>query len=338
MFWRIQLVFWLVTVLVVEGWAGRNCTLRAQPPSGLELLGQGVNYGNMLEAPSEGAWGVRFDDAYPRLVKQAGFDSVRIPVKWSAHAAEEAPYRIDPEFLARVQHVVERNLQTGLKVVLNMHHYDEIYREPAAHRERFLRLWEQIAEAFAEADENVFFELLNEPAFELKGEEWNQLAADALSIVRQQHPQRWVVIGPDRWNNVKQLPTLRLPKEDRRIVVTVHYYIPHEFTHQGAEWSDPVPPVGVPWPVNAEAVERMEMDFAEVANWAQEHDRPIYVGEFGAYNKADMDARVRWTQAVRENSEKQQFAWAYWELAAGFGVLDPRTNRWREPLLDALLE
>ena len=77
-------------------------------------LGKGINMGNSLEGPTEGAWGRKIEDTdFPRL-KAAGFDSVRLPVKWSAHAAATAPYAIDPAWMARVDHVVRANLAAAL--------------------------------------------------------------------------------------------------------------------------------------------------------------------------------------------------------------------------------
>ena len=50
------------------------------------LLGRGVNLGNALEAPTEGEWGVVLKEEYFSIIKQAGFNSIRLPVRWSGHA------------------------------------------------------------------------------------------------------------------------------------------------------------------------------------------------------------------------------------------------------------
>lgn len=328
-----RLIFCLLPLLFAA-----ERVLGAQSDSGFALLGRGVNYGNMLEAPREGDWGAVFQDDYPRLIKQAEFDHVRIPVRWSAHIAPAAPFAVEPEFLARVKHVVDLNLAEGLKVVLDVHHFDELCADPAGQRERFLAIWQQLAEQFQHADERLFFELLNEPQGRLSGKTWNALVAEALQTIRQRNPERWIIVGPDQWNGIRRLPQLELPESDRRLIVTVHYYNPHAFTHQGAEWDRLKPPAGKKWEGSPAELNRLQHDFAAVASWTKEHARPVYLGEFGVYHKADVTSRVRWTRTVRKICEEAGFAWCYWELVSGFGILDPSTRQWRSELLPALLD
>ena len=202
-----------------------------------ERLGRGINFGNALEAPREGEWGFRIEEHYFYEVKKAGFDSVRIPVKWSAHAAEKPPYTIDRKFAERVDWAVDNAIKRGLNVVLNIHHYDEFYNEPDKQEERFLALWRQIAPRYADRSERLVFELLNEPRDPLTAERWNEIFPKALQIVRESNPNRAVIVGPGMWNNLDALPKLRLP-EDENLIVTFHYYSPFEFTHQGASWAE----------------------------------------------------------------------------------------------------
>ena len=63
-------------------------------------LGRGINLGNMLDAPREGDWGVRLE---PRFIELATrhFQTVRLPVRWSNHAAPTADARIDEAFARR---------------------------------------------------------------------------------------------------------------------------------------------------------------------------------------------------------------------------------------------
>ena len=64
----------------------------------------------------------------------------------------------------------------------------------------------------------------------------------------------------------------------------------------------------------------------------------VYLGEFGAYEKADMKSRAAYTRIVRDEAEKRGIGWAYWEFASTFGVWSPKTGNWIDPLRGALLQ
>lgn len=303
-------------------------------------FGRGVNLGNALEAsPQEGSWGVTLKEEYFERIKEAGFDSVRIPVRWSAHAGASAPYRIDAKFMARVDWAVRQSLRRQLIPVLNMHHYEEIFRDPDKHAARFLGLWQQIAEHFKDFPPDLAFELLNEPNSKLTADKWNRILADAIRMVRRSNPTREIVVGPIGWNKIDELPKLELPRDDRHLVVTVHYYSPFHFTHQGAGWAgrESQKWLGTKWTGTAAEKQEVQRDFDKAIAWAVQHRRPIYLGEFGAYSKADMESRVRWTRFIAEESLKRKMGFGYWEFCSGFGVYDPNNDLWIEPLKEALL-
>lgn len=224
----------------------------AEPTVDIELrnqaLGRGMNVGNALDAPNEGDWGWSLEANHFDIIADAGFDSVRVPVSWSTHAAAAPPYTIDKVFFERVDWVLEQTARTGLVTVLDVHHYLELMDNPAGHRARFLSIWRQIAERYADRPETVYFELLNEPteSFTEDPSIWNRLLVDALEIVRRSNPTRPVLIGPVGWNAIEFLDQLVLP-DDPNIIVPVHFYSPFEFTHQGADWVDPIPPLGPEW-------------------------------------------------------------------------------------------
>jgi endoglucanase len=302
------------------------------------LLGRGVNFGNALEAPREGDWGLTLEEGYFERIKKAGFNSVRVPICWPAHAGAQPPYEIDPVFFKRIDWVIDQALSRGLVAVINMHHFDALYQDPDKNQARFLALWKQIAARYRERPDRLYFELLNEPNGKLTEERWNALVPKALDVVRATNPERIAVVGPGHWNGLGSLDKLVLPEKDRRLIVTFHYYSPYEFTHQGAPWAkDSAKWKGTTWKGTEKETGALAKDFAKAAEWGKKNRRPVFLGEFGAYSEADMESRARWTGAVAREAEKQGFSWAYWEFGAGFGVYDPQAKAWREPLLKALL-
>jgi endoglucanase len=302
-------------------------------------LGRGINLGNALDAPNEGEWGVTLKEEFFKIIKDAGFDSVRIPCRWSAHALNEKPYTIDPNFFNRVDWAIKNALKNNLYVILNVHHYLEITGDPNGHSERFLGLWEQIAEHYKDYPDSVLFELLNEPAEALSADLWNGLLKEALPVIRKSNPHRTIVIDPAEYAVIDLLKKLDVPKEDRNIIVSVHYYTPMEFTHQGAEWMGEKSKswIGRTWTGTDEQKQALISAFDNAAAWGREHNRPVNLGEFGAYEKADMESRARWTKFVADTAIERGFSLCYWEFCSGFGAYDPKTNQWRGPLLKALI-
>lgn len=427
-------------------------------------LGRGVNLGNALEAPAEGEWGLTLEAGWFDVISNAGFDSVRVPIRWSAHASRRAPFRIDESFFERIDWVLEQTRRTGLATIINVHHYDELMADPSRERKRYLAIWKQIAERYRSQPDNVVFELLNEPhgAFNDRPELWNALVAVALKTVRRSNPSRAVMVGPTRWQSIDQLEVLQLP-DDPNLIVSVHYYEPFHFTHQGATWVTPTPPVGEQWsgskvdlsggvqnwswdtesvsgsgalairygrryagwsarfsPMDNPRTLRLtvrgklnlnvgcaddsgDMKFVDelrsdsdnwttiratlsdcqagttrvalmnngaerstfdvrvaticgsrcqrlvssaaldivdrlrlADRWGAANQRPVNIGEFGAYGAGDYASRVRWTRTVQRYGSRFGLSTHYWEFGAGFGLYNPGTRQWRTALRNAV--
>ncbi|MEJ7930704.1 glycoside hydrolase family 5 protein [Ramlibacter sp. AN1015] len=309
-------------------------------------LGRGVNLGNMLEAPREGDWGVKLEPEYIDIAAKH-FRTVRLPVRWSNHASPGADATIDEAFARRVQWAVDALLARGVYVILNVHHYSQIsgnglhnheFRvDPDVVDTRFINIWKQIAERYKSHPQRLVFELLNEPNGKLDGEPWNVLAAKALAEVRKTNPDRAVMIGPTYWNNVRDLPKLKLPA-DRNLIVAVHTYDPFDFTHQGVTWRPEPMPTGKTC-CNATQKRSMSDTLEKARRWNAQHGIPVHLGEFGAHSAGDMESRVAWARTMRDEAEKRGIGWAWWEFASDFsGVWSPETRGWVEPIRRALLD
>jgi endoglucanase len=130
----------------------------------------------------------------------------------------------------------------------------------------------------------------------------------------------------------------KFPESDPNIIGTFHFYDPMTVTHQGAEWvSGSTAWLGTKWAGTAEDRVNIENTFDRMVEWGNAQKRPVFLGEFGVYNKAEHSSRLAWTRAVREASEARSISWAYWELISSFGILEPRSMEWRKDLLETLI-
>jgi endoglucanase len=325
-----------VFALLVLGSGGTAALAAADPLSAedqVRAMRRGVNivgYDPLWVDPAK----ARFKPRHLKLIKEAGFDAVRMVL--GAFRFMNEKHELPASWFATLDALVQEALAQKLTVILDEHDYNFCGRDADACRVRLLAFWSQVADHYKDAPSAVVFEILNEPNKAMDAR-WNAIAAEALALIRKTNPNRNAIIGPGFWNNIGWLPKLELPQADRHIIVTVHYYLPMRFTHQGASWTpEYVALTRVTWgtPEDHAAIDR---DFDGVQAWAKEHQRPILLGEFGAYDKAPIDSRVKYTSAVARAAEKRGWAWAYWQFDSDFVVYLIDEDKWNEPILKALI-
>ncbi|MCF8323977.1 MAG: cellulase family glycosylhydrolase [Leadbetterella sp.] len=302
-------------------------------------LGKGINMGNMFEAPSETEWGNPFKDDYFTRIKSQGFNHVRIPIRWdvAARCQQTEPFTINANFLERIKTVVDLAKKENLLVIINMHHHEALFANPDAQKAKFLSQWTQIATYFKDYDSNLLFEVMNEPNTNLTPDKWNTFFAEALSAIRKTNKTRAVLMGTSNWGGLGGVSSLKIPADDN-IILTIHYYDPFNFTHQGADWVEGSNPwLGTKW--ENTNLERDEIigQFKYLKEFGNQNNLPIHIGEFGAFSKADLESRVLWSNYLARWFEQQGFSWAYWEFSAGFGIYNPSTGQYLQPLLEALV-
>ena len=297
-----------------------------------------VNLGNALEAPNEGDWGYRIEPSHLDAIAKAGFDGVRLPVRWDPHLGTAPPFAIGPAFLARVDEVTSQALARGLYVQLDVHHYDALVAAPAAETARFLALWRQIAAPFAGAPARLLFEVLNEPnGAALAGARLARLQAQALAEIRRLHPERIVVLGGPNWNSIDGL-TDWTPPADAHGAVSVHYYEPHNFTHENAEWlGADAPHFARAWATPSDLAV-LERDAQHAAAWAEARGVSLQLGEFGVNRRLPTSQRALWTRAVRAAFESHDIGWCVWDFAGAFAIWDRQTRAFNSEMLRALFD
>jgi len=276
----------------------------------------------------------RFKAEHFRAIKEAGFDHVRIVL----HPFRDNRGEVRETWWKTLDWAVDQAIGAGLLAILDFHEFQAMSKDPAGRKERFLAFWSRLSERCKDRPDSVLFEILNEPHDRFTPELWNAYFREALAVIRRTNPTRTVIVGPVQWNSFEKIDTLSLPSEDRHLIATVHYYNPFAFTHQGAAWANLGDKLGVKWTGTPQERDAVRRDFDKVQAWSERERRPIYLGEFGAYDKAEMPSRVRYLAFIAREAEKRGWSWGYWQFDSDFIVYDIPAGKWIEPIRDALVK
>lgn len=295
-----------------------------------------MNMGNALESPAvEGEWGYTIRAQDLEMLAADGFDTVRVPIRWSSRTGVAAPYTIDPDFFLRVDEVIAQALAANLKVIINVHHYNDLSEQPDMHEPRLEAIWAQIGERYATFPDTLIFEIINEPYGEMTIDRTDALNQKLLSQIRQTNPDRWVIYGTGQWGNLEGL-TKSAPEYAPKVMLTYHEYSPFEFTHQGAFWTDPVPPMGKTWGSSRDLA-KMSARQDKALAFQTRHAMPILVGEFGVYHEVPIEQRAAWLHAQRQGFEARGFGWCHWDFATTLKAYDQQQETWLPEIKAALL-
>ncbi len=340
------------------------------------LLGDlrlGWNVGNSLDVPDgETKWGN--PTITPELmvaVKQAGFDLVRIPITWTKRTGPGPDFTIDPAFLGRVDEVVGYARAAGLTAVINLHHdgadgFEEVEwltlndkngqttpENDAQVKARFVAVWAQIARHFANHDEGLIFESMNE-IHDGYGQPdprhftfINQLNQAFVTFVRDSggnNASRYLVVPGYNTNIEHTLTGFELPKDtaDKRLILSVHYYDPYLFalvakTHTWGKAS----PGHDDWGQEDFVVEQ----FDKLRKKYIEQGVPVLMGEYGATHQDGYeDYRRYYMEYVTKAAVDRGIVPVYWDNGGrgsggeNFALMDRQNNGvFRPKILEAMM-
>jgi endoglucanase len=295
-------------------------------------LGGGANVGSILYRWD--TWDEEREIEELEKMKALGLKGVRINTRPYLHAEENLPYTLSTMFFERLDWLIKESLDREFTVIIDQHQYRVMGKDPLALYDIFLETWRQMAEHYKDYPDNVYFGLLNEPNNNLTPYLWNYFLKDVYEILRESNPTRTLVIGPGNWNKIYELETLELPEEDRNIIVEIHFYNPHAFTHQGVSGRE----TGVIWPASPDEVKALEDEFRFAAEWGKKNNRPLFLGEFGVNKAADEESAARWLRSAREQMEKYNMSWSMWNMmGSNFGMYDEEKKEWIKPRKKAVM-
>ncbi len=329
-----------------------------QNPSGF-VVHRGTNLSHWLSQDygwaSRDSWLTEKDI---RTIARLGFDHVRLPID------EKELWRPDGQPNAaefdRLLRAIGWCRAAGLRVIvdlhtINAHHFNAaneglantLWTDPRA-QEHLLDLWRELSRRLrALPVDAVAYELLNEPVAD-RHEDWNQLVARMVQVIRAAEPSRVLVIGPNRWQIPMNLPALAVPAGDKNIILSFHTYSPMMLTHHGAGWT-PIKtytgPVAYPGPVVDRATyerlmknpdarftdlvrgatddwgpARLRQECAPAIERARELGLQLYCGEFGCLPTVPRAARLAYYRDIVGLFESEGIAWSNWEYKGEFGL------------------
>jgi len=300
-----------------------------------------INLGNTLEAPFAGMWAPAAQEYYFDDFKTAGFEFVRIPVRWDNHTSWTPPYTIDSSFLDRVQEVVGWSLARGFTTLINSHHDDWIDNEQnfESSLPRFISVWTQVAQRFSSSPASLLFEVYNEPHV-MNVTQLNEMNAHIYATIRQTNPTRTILIGGLEWmgpNWILQNPdAMVIPDNgnDPNLMLEIHDYDPGNFTGTGQKVTV------YEWGTAAEQAVVSTMA-TNIHQWSTNHyNLPVLLGEFGCSkppmqpNEAD---RALWyatyAKAVTASSF---FAFSIWDDDGQYQTYNRATRTWDQNVLTAI--
>jgi endoglucanase len=298
-----------------------------QMAGGVNILGYDGIWDGGIDAP--------FKQRYFKMIRDAGFHHVRINL--SAFKYMDGRNDLDLRILAQLDWVLEQAITNDLIPVIDEHDHESCQRNPEDCGVKLRAFWKQLADHYAGRFPTAVFELLNEPGGKMTATWWNAFVQSVMPVIRATNPRRTVIVAAINSENPLAIRQIQLPPQDRNIIVTVHYYKPMQFTHQGAPWSWRYALLrGVDWG-SEDDKRRITGDLETIDAWAKEEARPIYLGEFGVYEAAAMDARVRYTSFMARTAERLGWPWAYWQFDHDFALFHTDTDQWVAPLVNGLM-
>ena len=358
-----------------------------------EKMGAGWNYGNTLEAnfdgePNETVWGnPKASQEMVNAVADAGFGTVRIPISYLNKIDDSNGFKIDTEWLERIVEVVDYCYNRGLFVIINIHGdgYHTINgswllcdgENQKFIKEKYAAVWRQIAQRFADYDEHLIFENMNEvfdgvyhepvPEYYENINDYAQIFVNTVRSTGGNNTHRWLLVAG--WNTDISYTCggygFRLPDDssntadENRLILSVHCYDPWDYCGEEEKtiflWGEK----------GQEIIELELADRRYMADWGdEEHIKaqfsllkrkyidkgiPVVMGEFGCIDRTHnefpdriAENRAYYDGFVAGTAAQNGITPVYWDNGYngkhGFGLFDRRTLTQTQPeLIEAIV-
>jgi len=311
-----------------------------------------------------------FTEEDVEFISDIGYDHLRIPIDeeqmWTEDGAKET------EAFGLLHSAIEWAIKHDLKVIVDLHilrshHFNAeekpLWTDPDAQK-RFFHCWKDLSGELSKySTEDLAYELMNEPVAD-DPEDWNDLVARAAGVVRENEPNRFIVIGSNRWQSTSTFDALKVPENDPYIILSFHFYEPFLLTHHQASWTsigaydgpvkypglliDSADIAGIEDAKLREEIGRRNGVYnkkkkkkmmSKPIQKAKELNLQLYCGEWGCLPTVSRKSFLNWYGDMHSILEKNNIAWTNWDYKGGFGVVDNRLNGAPiEDLIEVLLK
>ena len=371
---RIFSYFAFLTVMILTVMA---CSKTEESATNDFRIKRGTNLSHWLSQSEERGEARRThiqEDDFARL-DSLGFDFVRIPIDEVQFWDEEGNKL--PEAWQLLTQALDWSVKHHLRAIVDLHiirsHYfnavnegqedaNTLFTSEKAQQD-LINLWYQLSEALkGYSNDSVAYEFMNEPVAP-EHEQWNQLVAKVHAALRKVEPKRTLVIGSNLWQGYQTIKYLRVPENDKNIVLSFHYYNPMILTHYGAWWTpigkykgkvnypgilvskedfeaapDSLKPELEPYLTQEYNIDKIRADFKDAIEAAKKYDLQLFCGEWGVYEPVDRNLAYAWTKDMLKVFDEFNIAWTTWCYDADFGFWDQKKHDFKDkPLVDLLM-
>ncbi len=340
-----------------------------------ENMGIGWNLGNSLDAYSDGkgnetSWGnPQVSEKIIKAVKNAGFDTIRIPVTYMGRIGDAPDYNIDSQWLDRVYEVANTALNNDLYVIIDIHHdgngkasegawIDITQDDQTEMQNKFEAVWKQISEKFKNCSDKLIFESMNEindGTYDQPTSSGGQALYDSVNSLNQifvntvrksgsENSDRYLLIPGYNDNIQYTIDGFTMPTDtvDDKLMISVHYYDPYQFTLEenknATGWGANHSGNTSGWGDESYVDEKFELLKSKYID----NGIPVIIGEYGAADKNNDADRASYLGYVTKAAIKRNIVPIYWDNGNsadyGFALFDRNSGSiLNQSLLSAII-
>lgn len=288
-----------------------------------------------------------------RRIHELGFGHVRIRINPENLIT---PNGLEPSQTQQLHNIITRINDRQLSVILTSQPssaFKARLRPDNAALSDFAAFWQALAKRLADiAPSMLVFEAINEPETE-SAQAWQRIQERLVAAIRAGAPKHYIVVTGHQFSSLPELLQIQ-PLAYDNLLYSFHFYEPHNFTHQGANWGWPMWQLFHDWPYPSspqavapllpehapQAREHLayygeqrwnKAKLAEALNraaaWAKQHNVTLICTEFGVYRDGVAPAyRETWLADVAQLLEARDINWTLWAYSGNFGLVSGETG------------